>query len=70
MHDTQDARHVGPTQPFSDELHQQKYRSEGESFREAMNRVAAGLKDDDTGKAQEEAASCTIDPETGRRSCE
>ena len=38
MHDTQDARHVGPTQPFSDELHQQKYRSEGESFREAMNR--------------------------------
>lgn len=27
-------------------------------------------KDDDTGKAQEEAASCTIDPETGRRSCE
>lgn len=47
MHDTQDARHVGPTQPFSDELHQQKYRSEGESFREAMNRVAAGLKDDD-----------------------
>ena len=27
-------------------------------------------KDDDTGKAQEEAASCTIDPDTGRRSCE
>lgn len=27
-------------------------------------------KDDDTGKAQEEAASCQIDPETGRRSCE
>lgn len=27
-------------------------------------------KDDDTGKAQEEAAPCSIDPETGRRSCE
>lgn len=37
----------GPTQPFSDEMHQQKYRQEGESFREAMNRVASGLKDND-----------------------
>ncbi len=37
----------GPTQPFSNELHEQKYRQEGESFREAMNRVAAGLKDHD-----------------------
>lgn len=37
----------GPQLPFSDELHAGKYRSEGESFREAMSRVAAGLKDDD-----------------------
>ncbi len=37
----------GPTVPFSDELHAKKYRSEGETFREAMNRVASVLKDDD-----------------------
>lgn len=37
----------GPALPFSDELHAQKYRQPGESFREAMNRVANGLKDDD-----------------------
>lgn len=38
---------VGPTLPFSNELHAGKYRQEGESFREAMNRIASGLKDDD-----------------------
>lgn len=38
---------IGPQLPFSDELHAGKYRGEGEGFREAMNRVAAGLKDDD-----------------------
>lgn len=38
---------LGPTLPFSNELHAGKYRQEGESFREAMNRVANGLKDDD-----------------------
>lgn len=38
---------AGPTLPFSDELHAGKYRQPGESFREAMNRVANGLKDDD-----------------------
>lgn len=37
----------GPQVPFSQELHAQKYRGEGESFREAMNRVASSLKDDD-----------------------
>lgn len=37
----------GPQVPFSQELHAQKYRGEGESFREAMNRIAASLKDDD-----------------------
>jgi ribonucleoside-diphosphate reductase alpha chain len=37
----------GPQAPFSEELHQQKYRQPAEGFREAMNRIAAGLKDDD-----------------------
>jgi len=37
----------GPQLPVCDELHAMKYRSPGESFREAMNRVAAGLADDD-----------------------
>lgn len=35
----------GPQVPFCDELHAQKYRSEGETFREAMNRVASALAD-------------------------
>jgi ribonucleoside-diphosphate reductase alpha chain len=33
--------------PFSDSLHAEKYRSDGESFREAMNRIAGGLKSDE-----------------------
>ena len=37
----------GPTLPISEEIHAQKYRSEGESFREAMTRVAEALKDDE-----------------------
>lgn len=37
----------GPQVPYSQELHSQKYRGSGESFREAMNRIAAALKDDD-----------------------
>jgi ribonucleoside-diphosphate reductase alpha chain len=37
----------GPTVPFCEEVHSQKYRSEGESFREAINRVASALQDDD-----------------------
>lgn len=37
----------GPQVPYSQELHSQKYRGEGESFREAMNRIASALKDDD-----------------------
>jgi len=40
-------RMYGPQVPYSQELHAQKYRGEGESFREAMNRIAAALKDDD-----------------------
>lgn len=37
----------GPQVPYSQELHAQKYRGSGESFREAMNRIAAALKDND-----------------------
>lgn len=37
----------GPTLPISQEIHQVKYRQEGETFREAMTRIANSLKDDD-----------------------
>lgn len=36
----------GPTTPFGQKLHAEKYRGLGESFREAMNRVASALADD------------------------
>jgi len=36
---------IGPRLPFSDELHAQKYRSPGETFREAANRIANALGD-------------------------
>lgn len=39
--------HYGPRTDAADSLHQMKYRSVGEDFREAMNRVAFGLKDSD-----------------------
>lgn len=38
---------MGPTNPLCDQVHAQKYRGEGEGFREAMNRVAAGITDTD-----------------------
>ena len=38
---------MGPTLPISDEIHTMKYRQEGESFREAMTRIADALKDSD-----------------------
>lgn len=38
---------MGPVTAFSQELHAAKYRRPDEDFREAMNRIAAGLKDDD-----------------------
>lgn len=38
---------IGPQVPYCQELHAQKYRGPGESFREAMNRIASALKDDD-----------------------
>lgn len=37
----------GPTVPFSQEIHAEKYRGEGEGFREAMNRIASALQDND-----------------------
>lgn len=37
----------GPTTLASDQLHAEKYRSPGESFREAMTRVAKALSDND-----------------------
>ena len=36
---------IGPQLPFSDRLHAEKYRGEGETFREAMSRVASALSD-------------------------
>lgn len=38
---------LGPQTPAADRLHALKYRQRNEDFREAMNRVAFGLKDDD-----------------------
>lgn len=37
----------GPTLPISEQIHSEKYRSEGETFHEAMTRVAEALKDDE-----------------------
>jgi ribonucleoside-diphosphate reductase alpha chain len=36
---------AGPTVPFSEELHSKKYRQPGETFEQAMHRVASGLAD-------------------------
>lgn len=36
---------MGPTLPISEEVHKMKYRLEGESFREAMTRIATPLAD-------------------------
>lgn len=38
---------MGPQTEFAQHLHADKYRSEGETFREAMNRVASELRDSD-----------------------
>jgi ribonucleoside-diphosphate reductase alpha chain len=37
----------GPTLRISEEIHQMKYRGQGETFKEAMTRVADALKDDE-----------------------
>jgi ribonucleoside-diphosphate reductase alpha chain len=41
----------GPTLPISEEVHSEKYRSEGETFEAAMQRVARGLADTDEHEA-------------------
>ena len=40
-------KQYGPTLPISEEIHAMKYRSKGESFKDAMVRVADALKDND-----------------------
>lgn len=40
-------KHYGPSNLFSDHLHATKYRNEGESFKQAMTRIAYALKDSD-----------------------
>lgn len=37
--------HIGPQTAYSEQLHAEKYRLEGETFRDAMNRVASSLQD-------------------------
>jgi ribonucleoside-diphosphate reductase alpha chain len=38
---------MGPQTAFAEQLHAEKYRASGESFKEAMNRVAAALTDNE-----------------------
>lgn len=38
---------MGPTLKISEEIHKSKYRGRGEGFREAMNRIASALADDE-----------------------
>ena len=40
-------KNLGPTYPFSEETHADKYRSPGESFKDYASRVANALKDND-----------------------
>ena len=42
-----DKKKYGPTLPISEEMHSLKYRGQGETFYEAMTRIANALKDDD-----------------------
>lgn len=37
----------GPTNPLSRQIHSEKYRADGESFEESVNRVSSALKDSD-----------------------
>lgn len=38
---------IGPQVPYCDDVHRQKYRLENETFKDAIYRVASGLKDSD-----------------------
>ena len=44
-HQKHEEKPVGPTLRVSEEIHSAKHRSEGESFREAMSRIASPLSD-------------------------
>jgi ribonucleoside-diphosphate reductase alpha chain len=39
---------MGPRQPHSEQVHAEKYRDEGETFDQAMQRISTGLSDDAT----------------------
>lgn len=39
--------HVGPTVPFCDQLHSQKYRLAREDFRESQNRISGAMSDNE-----------------------
>jgi ribonucleoside-diphosphate reductase alpha chain len=41
------AMSLGPQTPFAQQIHAEKYRGPGETFRDAMNRVANALADDE-----------------------
>jgi ribonucleoside-diphosphate reductase alpha chain len=47
MKDTHEP-HYGPTLEVSEGIHKEKYRGQGESFKDAMTRVAEALKDNDS----------------------
>tara|TARA_R110000782_G_scaffold3228_2_gene11934 strand:- start:26584 stop:28365 length:1782 start_codon:yes stop_codon:yes gene_type:complete len=47
LKNSQPEDNYGPTIGISEEIHAMKYRSKGESFKDAMTRVAEALKDDD-----------------------
>ena len=46
LHYAEVEKEYGPTTPFAQEMHQMKYRSKGESFKEAQSRFAQALADD------------------------
>lgn len=44
-HERKSRKMIGPSNPVCDSVHAEKYRGPGESFKEAMNRIAAALQD-------------------------
>jgi ribonucleoside-diphosphate reductase alpha chain len=51
---------LGPSTPFAEQLHAEKYRTQGETFREAMNRIAAALDRQHELTSRNSATSCLI----------
>jgi ribonucleoside-diphosphate reductase alpha chain len=51
---------VGPSQPHSAQVHAEKYRDPGESFAEAMHRIAKGLCDNRNHKSLFEEILCEM----------